>query len=80
MINYMDSVSYEDKRDKPWWTLNSNGRFSTKSSWKVIRTKEVEDKDLNSLWSRGIPFKFSFLAWRIWKGLIPAALLYTWNT
>ncbi|PHU04979.1 hypothetical protein BC332_25801 [Capsicum chinense] len=45
------------------------------------KKKKVEDEDLNALWSRGISFKFSFLAWRTWNGLIPdTALLHSWNT
>jgi len=40
----------------------------------------VVDEDLQSIWVRGLPFKISFLNWRIWLGKIPVAtIINTWN-
>ncbi|KAH0683061.1 hypothetical protein KY289_020813 [Solanum tuberosum] len=56
-----------EHRYKPWWTKSSTGNFSVKSSWELLRQKADINEDLKRLWIKGLPFKFSFLAWRIWN-------------
>ncbi|KAH0682950.1 hypothetical protein KY290_021538 [Solanum tuberosum] len=68
--NNMSQLKLVNQGDKPWWTVTSNGKFSVKSAWELLRVKENVCDDLKHLWCKGIPFKFSFLAWRIWKGQV----------
>lgn len=45
-----------------------------------MRNKKDKSEDMVKLWIKGIPFKISFLVWRIWFGKIPvASLLHRWN-
>uniref|UniRef100_A0A0V0IRF8 Putative ovule protein n=1 Tax=Solanum chacoense TaxID=4108 RepID=A0A0V0IRF8_SOLCH len=78
--NNMSQLKLVNQGDKPWWTVTSNGKFSVKSAWELLRVKENVCDDLKHLWCKGIPFKFSFLAWRIWKGQVSVAqLMHSWN-
>lgn len=44
-----------------------------------MRQKEDIREDLKLLWIKELPFKFSFLAWRIWHGKAPVAVMMnTW--
>ncbi|WMV29500.1 hypothetical protein MTR67_022885 [Solanum verrucosum] len=67
--------------DKAWWTKNSKGTFTIKSAWELLRNKEEVHEDFSLLWRKGLPFKISFLNWRIWKGKLPVGqLLHSWST
>ncbi|KAH0665042.1 hypothetical protein KY285_026248 [Solanum tuberosum] len=73
-------VQPSDQGDKTWWTKSSTGKFSIKSSWELLRQKAEKNEDLKLLWIKGLPFKLSFLAWRIWNGKVPvASLMHFWN-
>lgn len=66
--------------DKPWWTKNSTGKFTTKSAWEILRQRADANEDLKAIWSKRLPFKFSFLSWRIWLGKVHVStLLHLWN-
>ncbi|KAH0730051.1 hypothetical protein KY289_001239 [Solanum tuberosum] len=73
-------VQPSEHGDKPWWTKSSTGKFSVKTSWELLRQKSDKNEDLKLLWIKGLPFKFSFLGWRIWNGKVPVAgLMHLWN-
>ncbi|KAH0679056.1 hypothetical protein KY284_020141 [Solanum tuberosum] len=76
----MSHVKLIDQGDKPWWTKTRSGKFTVKSAWDLLRQKENSNDDLKLLWVKGIPFKFSFLAWRIWRGKIHVGkMMHAWN-
>lgn len=76
----MRFLQLEDLADKPWWTKSRTGYFSVKSVWEVLRKKENVSEDFKSLWVKGLSFKFSFLAWRIWREKIHVAnVIHAWN-
>ncbi|KAH0650670.1 hypothetical protein KY285_032001 [Solanum tuberosum] len=76
----MRFLQLEDLADKPWCTKSSTGYFSVKSVWEVLRKKENVNEDFKSLWVKGLPFKFSFLAWSIWRGKVHVAnVIHAWN-
>lgn len=60
---------------KSLWTKNSKGIFTTKSAWELFRIKEEEKEDLKVIWIKCVPFKYSFLTWRVWKSFIPIAIV-----
>lgn len=46
----------------------------------MLRQEHPVNNDLQSIWVRDLPFKISFLSWRIWLGKIPVAtVMNTWN-
>ncbi|XP_015161594.1 uncharacterized protein [Solanum tuberosum] len=78
-INFL-YVQLGEEADKPCWTKSSRGNFRVKSAWELLRQKADMNEDLNLLWIKGLPFKLSYLAWRIWNGKVPvASLMHSWN-
>lgn len=77
----MRYTQLQSKADKPWWTKISTGEFSVSTAWELLRQREDINEDLKKLWVTRLPFKFSFLAWRIWLGKVPVAtLMHSWNS
>ncbi|WMV24703.1 hypothetical protein MTR67_018088 [Solanum verrucosum] len=54
-----------EENDKPAWMLETSGKFSVKSAWSYIRHKEQPSQIINDLWVQGMPFKMTFLMWRL---------------
>ncbi|KAH0691451.1 hypothetical protein KY289_018809 [Solanum tuberosum] len=74
------NVKLSGQSDKPWWTKTCTGKFSVKSAWELLRQREDINDDFKLLWMKGLPFKFSFLTWRIWQGKVPVAVvMHSWN-
>ncbi|KAH0722268.1 hypothetical protein KY289_005312 [Solanum tuberosum] len=46
-----------NKVDNAWRTEISNGKFTVKSVWGLLRIKKDKIKDMQRLWIKGIPFK-----------------------
>ncbi|XP_015158226.1 uncharacterized protein [Solanum tuberosum] len=53
--------------DKPWWMGNSIGVFSAKSAYHLLRNKRDIIDWMSCIWIKGLPLKFSFFLWRVWK-------------
>jgi len=53
------------ENDKPAWMLEISGKFSVKSAWSYIRHKEQPNQIINDLWVQRMPFKMTFLMWRL---------------
>lgn len=64
-------IGENDMKDYATWTDIHDGIFTSKSSWKVIRQSSTLQPVLNKLWHKSIPFKCSFLLWRLYMGKIP---------
>ncbi|XP_019172672.1 PREDICTED: uncharacterized protein LOC109168072 [Ipomoea nil] len=60
-------------RDIPLWTAASDGMFSYASSKAYLRPvlPIAPDPLLAKCWRKHLPFKVSFLAWRVLRGRIP---------
>ncbi|XP_059285765.1 uncharacterized protein LOC132039255 [Lycium ferocissimum] len=57
-----------DLNGEPIWNLSGNGNYSKKSAWNNIRISKTRDSFLSKLWHKSLPFKFSFLSWRLSHG------------
>jgi len=57
--------------DQAIWKLSTDGKFSCSSAWNEIREKKTKNKFNSFIWHKCIPFKTSFLLWRILRGKIP---------
>lgn len=64
-------IGNKNKKDQVFWDLNTDGKYSNKSSWEMLRTKRPLNQFLAKMWSSNIPFKISFLTWRLWQGKLP---------
>ncbi|KAH0761423.1 hypothetical protein KY290_017496 [Solanum tuberosum] len=69
--NVLKNVQWSEERDKPWWMPNQNGKFSVKSAWEIFRQRKEKKENIMCIWEKGIPFRISFLLWRIWFQRIP---------
>lgn len=77
----LNSACLSDHNDQLWWTETSKGIFTVKSAWELLRRKTYINEDLTKLWIPGIPFKISFLVWRIrFRRIHMASLMHKWNS
>ncbi|XP_019155176.1 PREDICTED: uncharacterized protein LOC109152048 [Ipomoea nil] len=60
-------------RDIPLWTVASDGMFSYSSAKAFLRPAlpTTPDPLLAKCWRKNLPFKVSFLAWRVFRGRLP---------
>ncbi|XP_019183220.1 PREDICTED: uncharacterized protein LOC109178127 [Ipomoea nil] len=60
-------------RDIPLWTVASDGMFSYSSAKAFLRPAlpTAPDPLLAKCWRKHLPFKVSFLAWRVFRGRLP---------
>ena len=61
----------QHKQDQAIWKLSSDGKFNCSTAWEEIRHKKPRNKFNSLLWHNFIPFKSSFLVWRMLKGKLP---------
>ncbi|KAH0692040.1 hypothetical protein KY285_019137 [Solanum tuberosum] len=65
--------------DKPWWIKSSTGKFTVKSAWEILRSRDEVSEDIKRIWVKGLPFKIFFLwlegevATSIWDHYVRAA-------
>ncbi|KAH0665329.1 hypothetical protein KY285_026535 [Solanum tuberosum] len=59
-----------EEEDKPWWMGNTSGEFTVKSVFDLLRSRKENEEWRGNMWCKQIPFKMSFLLWRIWRGRI----------
>lgn len=61
--------------------MYSIGKFTTNGAWYLLRQRNAGNKDLRKILNKVLPFKFSFLTWKIWQGMIlVSSLMYNWNS
>lgn len=53
--------------DLPRWMGKSQGNFSVKSTWNLVRQKQENMEENRSIWVKGIPFKMNFFLQKGWK-------------
>ncbi|KAH0633247.1 hypothetical protein KY284_036033 [Solanum tuberosum] len=56
--------------DKAWWRGNTNGTFTVKSAFHMVRCKKAEEEWRKFMWVKGLPIKISFFLWRVWRRII----------
>lgn len=64
-------VGNQNKRDYAMWRVTEDGKYSNVSAWKLIRNHRQVDKIIKNMWHKSIPFKHSFLGWRLFYGKLP---------
>ncbi|VFQ94006.1 unnamed protein product [Cuscuta campestris] len=63
-----------DHADTPVWTPSMDGKFTLASAKELLRPRrddEVEDTVLKRCWQKHLPYKMSFLAWRVLTQRLP---------
>ncbi|KAH0746169.1 hypothetical protein KY285_007826 [Solanum tuberosum] len=76
----MGYIRLSGEVDKPWWTKSSNGKFTVKSAWDILRNRSISNNDFKKLWVEGLPFKINFFGWRVWTQRVPvAAFISSWD-
>lgn len=53
--------------DKPYWMLDSHGKFTVKTAWEYLRRRNDTRIAYKMIWVKGLPFKISFFMWKVWK-------------
>lgn len=66
IIEIIKSVT-EDLNDRAWWMGGSNGEFTVKSTYHILRHKRDKRDWMSCIWIKDLPFKISFFLWRVWK-------------
>ncbi|KAH0745955.1 hypothetical protein KY285_007612 [Solanum tuberosum] len=64
-IRELNIVLHSNRRDKDIWIPNTNGNFTIKSSWSNYRQRSNSNNFIKNIWHKDIPFKISFLNWRV---------------
>lgn len=54
-----------DNQDYGIWKPSMDGNFTNKTAWQCIRNQSPKTRFLNHVWQNKIPFKISFLSWRM---------------
>ncbi|VFQ62913.1 unnamed protein product, partial [Cuscuta campestris] len=63
-----------DHVDIPVWTLSTDGKFTLASAKELLRPRrvdDVEDTVFKRCWQRHLPWKMSFLVWRVLERRLP---------
>lgn len=66
MVNYIYTlpIGKQDQEDYPIWEASNDGKFSTKHMYQK-NNNEVRHYSMINIWHSKVPFKISFLAWRM---------------
>ncbi|KAL2533151.1 Uncharacterized protein Adt_06502 [Abeliophyllum distichum] len=64
-----------DVLDRPMGKDTSDGRFSTKSVWHLVRTGSTLHAYCRMIWCLIIPQIISFFCWRLWQDLVPVDVI-----
>ncbi|EOX99578.1 Uncharacterized protein TCM_008287 [Theobroma cacao] len=60
--------------DVAYWVPTSDGDFTTKSAWEIIRQRDLVNSVFNLIWHRCIPLTTSFFLWRLLQNWSPVDL------
>ncbi|XP_070041366.1 uncharacterized protein [Nicotiana tomentosiformis] len=64
-------LGQDNKNDYAIWNATEDGHFTNGSAWNMIREHREINVTINKIWHKSIPFKQSFMCWRIFFGRIP---------
>lgn len=65
------NINVERYKEKPIWKIHSSGKFSLASAYQELRQKGDIFNNFEFVWNKVVPFKISFLLWRIIKRKLP---------
>ncbi|XP_060178282.1 uncharacterized protein LOC132608243 [Lycium barbarum] len=65
------ALGQKEKKNYAIWNMTDDGHFSNGTAWKLIRKNRQTNDILNNIWHKSIPFKQSFMCWRIFFGRVP---------
>lgn len=70
---YITSIELgnEEIKDYVIWNVTEDGHYSNGSAWNLIRNHRHINTSISNLWDKSIPFKHSFISWRIFFGHLP---------
>ncbi|WMV24324.1 hypothetical protein MTR67_017709 [Solanum verrucosum] len=71
VLKVLGNYKVSEERDFPWWMPNPKGKFTVGTAWEIMRTRKEPQEGILNIWEKGIPFKVSFLLWRVWLQRIP---------
>ncbi|XP_070049366.1 uncharacterized protein [Nicotiana tomentosiformis] len=73
LVKHIETIDIgrQNLQDQVYWDLTDNGKYNNKSAWQQIRSCKPKNHFLHKVWHNSIPFKFSFLTWRLWQGKLP---------
>ncbi|XP_043725893.1 uncharacterized protein LOC122672496 [Telopea speciosissima] len=63
---------FSSRLDKIVWTPASDGIFSVKSTWNVVRIQHPTISYFKWLWNASVPTKIGFFSWQILNGNVPS--------
>ncbi|KAH0669175.1 hypothetical protein KY289_023668 [Solanum tuberosum] len=55
------------QNDTPWWMANTQGSFTVKTAWELVRRRVESIRDFEEIWIKRLPFKINFFMWRVWR-------------
>nr|XP_027096084.1 uncharacterized protein LOC113715980 [Coffea arabica] len=66
-----DIQLFPEQQDRMVWVGSPTGEFATKAAWEVSRLKHNASMLDGFVWTRIVPLKISFFAWKVLRNLIP---------
>ncbi|XP_059315721.1 uncharacterized protein LOC132066424 [Lycium ferocissimum] len=58
-------------KDYAIWKNSEDGQYTNKSAWNIVRNHITKNFNLSHIWHSSVPFKFSFICWRLYFGKLP---------
>lgn len=73
MVQHIENIScgYQDAPYFIYWDATPDRQYSNSSVWQLVRAHKQSDWLSNMLWHNNLPFKISFLSWRLIRGKLP---------
>lgn len=71
ILHKINPPKYEEESNRPYWKLESTGKFTMTSAFHHIRQRQEVNKVYNYIWTKGMPIKISFFMWKLWKAKVP---------
>nr|XP_027086420.1 uncharacterized protein LOC113708150 [Coffea arabica] len=62
---------HPEQRDCMIWACSPSGEFATASAWDLIRQRRGPSLVDDLHWSKVVPLKMSFFAWKVLRSLVP---------
>ncbi|WRX25598.1 Reverse transcriptase domain - like 10 [Theobroma cacao] len=60
--------------DRAYWVPTSDGQFTTKSIWEIVRKRQLVNPMFDLIWHKSVPLTISFFLWRLLQNWIPVEI------
>lgn len=60
-----------DSQAQPVWKLSSDGQFTTKSAWELVRQRSRLNPVLDKCWTSRIPATIAIFGWKVLHHWLP---------